>query len=232
MVNLVIVAAIFVVILMIVAGFVSQQFSTAQQINESKRPKSLLEKMNKGIGALDTDKFRQIVMEGGPDELSDQVESLVAEGDRTSASTGGTSKGIDERPDDLVFDEDLVGSSGVLSLEGKDLQTIYSEYLSEKNVNPFDMEPEFKLGVAYLKFGQFEKAITQFKKVVDDKPDYPGIHYYLGEAYRCNGQFYEAMKAYKVSWESESKDAQQGKDEQKKAENETSAKEEVSLEGD
>jgi tetratricopeptide (TPR) repeat protein len=203
MANMLIVAVIFIVLLLIIAGFVSQQFSTAQKIVENKRPKSLLEKMNKGIGALDTDKFRQIVMEGGPDELSGQVEALIDESDRTSASSAN--RGIDEMPNDMAFESDIDTGHGSLNLEGKDLQTIYAEYLSEKNVNPFDMEPEFKLGVAYLKFSQFEKAIKQFEKVVVDKPEFPGIHYYLGEAYRCNGQFYEAMKAYKSSWELESK---------------------------
>ncbi|MBW7996194.1 MAG: hypothetical protein FVQ81_06420 [Candidatus Glassbacteria bacterium] len=203
MVNMIAIAAIFILILLIVAGFVSQQFAAAQQIKENKLPKSLLEKTNKGIGALDTGKFRQIVMASGPDELSDQVEHLIDESDRTSASTA--ENGINEKPDNQVFDDQLGGSAGALSLEGKDLQTIYSEYLSEKNVNPFDMEPEFKLGVAYLKFGQFEKAIKQFQKVHDDKVDFPGISYYLGEAYRCSGQFYEAMKAYKESWETDSR---------------------------
>jgi len=204
-----IIAAVFILLLLIVAGFVSQQLNTAQRIKESKRPKSLLEKMNRGIGALDTAKFRQIVMEGGPDELSGKVEALIDEKDRTAASHL-SSAALGEMPDDQVIVSGAVGSTGMLHLEGKDLQTIYAEYLSEKNVNPFDMEPEFKLGVAYLKFSQFDKAIKQFQKVADDKPDFPGIQYYLGEAFRCNGQFYEAMKSYKKSWEMESK-AQENK---------------------
>ena len=219
MLNLMIIAAIFIVLLLIIAGFVSQQFTTAQQIQENKRPKSLVEKMNRGIGAMDTDKFRQIVMEGGPDELSGQVEALIDESDRTSAST--KIRGIDEKPEDLVLEKELGSSNVNLNLEGKDLQTIYAEYLSEKNVNPFDMEPEFKLGVAYLKFSQFEKAIKQFEKVVADKPEFPGIHYYLGEAYRCNGQFYEAMKAYKQSWEMESKASEKPQMEEKEPKEES-----------
>ncbi len=203
MVNMLVIGAVFIVLLLIIAGFVSQQFSTAQKIQESKRPKNLLEKMNTGIGALDTAKFRQIVMESGPDESGSQVESLLGSNDQAVAASPGIPVG--EMPDDMSINEDRASADGALNLEGKDLQTIYSEYLSEKNVNPFDLEPEFKLGVAYLKFSQFEKAIIQFQKVIDDKPKFPGVFYYMGEAYRCNGQFFEAMKAYKQSWELDSR---------------------------
>ncbi len=201
MVNMLVIAAIFIVLLLIIAGFVSQQFNTAQQIQENKRPKNLLEKMNKGIGALDTAKFRRIVMDSAPDETGSQVEQLLGEDD-ISDKDSNVSKG--ELHDDMALNKELAGPGGAFNLEGKDLQTIYSEYLSEKNLNPFELEPEFKLGVAYLKFNQFEKAIIQFRKVSDDKSEFPGIYYYLGEAFRCNGQFYEAMKAYKQSWELDS----------------------------
>ena len=203
MVNILIIGAVFIVLMLIIAGFVSQQLNTAQKIKESKRPKNLLEKMNTGIGALDTAKFRQIVMESGTDDIGGQVESLLDENDQAKAAPSGTAQG--EMPDHMVIGDELAGASGAYNLEGKDLQTIYSEYLSEKNLNPFELEPEFKLGVAYLKFSQFEKAISQFQKVIDDKPEFPGIFYYIGEAFRCNGQFYEAMKAYKQSWESDSR---------------------------
>ncbi len=197
MVNMLVIAAVFILLLLLIAGFVSQQFSTALKIKESQRPKNLLEKMNTGIGALDTAKFRQIVIDSGPDESGVLTDTLL---DQDSAGVA-----LGETPYDMVINEQLGNAGGLLNLEGKDLQTIYSEYLSEKSVNPFDLEPEFRLGVAYLRFSQFEKAIIQFQKVTDKRPEYPGIFYYLGEAYRCNGQFYEAMKAYKQSWEMDSR---------------------------
>ncbi len=199
MVNMLVIAAVFILLLLLIAGFVSQQFSTALKIKENQRPKNLLEKMNSGIGALDTAKFRQIVIDSGPDESGVLTDTLL---DQDSPGAGIPSG---ETPDDMVINEQLGSAGSLLNLEGKDLQTIYSEYLSEKSVNPFDLEPEFRLGVAYLRFSQFEKAIIQFQKVTDKKPEYPGIFYYLGEAYRCNGQFYEAMKAYKQSWEMDSR---------------------------
>jgi tetratricopeptide (TPR) repeat protein len=215
LVNMLVIGAVFIVLLLIIAGFVSQQLNTAQKIKESKRPKNLLEKMNKGIGALDTAKFRQIVMDSGPDAFGGQVESLLDEDDQAKVARSASTLG--EMPDDMVIGDDLAVASGTYNLEGKDLQTIYSEYLSEKNLNPFELEPEFKLGVAYLKFSQFEKAISQFQKVIDDKPEFPGIHYYIGEAFRCNGQFYEAMKAYKQSWELDSRASQDNQAEQQLA---------------
>jgi len=193
-----IIFAIFLLLIIILAVFVTQQFQTAKKV-VSQKPKSLLERMSSGGGALNTEKFRQIVMEGGPQELQDSVESLV--GHSASGSSGYGVAG--ETPDEEIFAENLARLEQPLFLEGKDLQTIYSGYLSAKNLNPFDVEPDFKLGVAYLKFGQFGKAQNQFLKVVDQKPEFPGIYYYLGEAYRCNGQFYEAMKSYKRSWEME-----------------------------
>ena len=198
MVNVIIVAGIFIVILVILAGFVAQQFFTVQKIKAS-RPKTLLEKMGGGVGAMDTNRFKEIVMSSGSEES--QVESLVdgSSGGRESQFSGVAG----ELPDEDVLKAEYIATSMPLNIENKNLQTIYAEYLSAKNLNPFDVEPDFKLGVAYLKFGQYEKAQRQFQKVTDAKSDFPGIYYYLGEAYRCNGQFYEAMKSYKRSWEME-----------------------------
>ena len=198
MVNIIIIAGIFIVILVILAGFVAQQFFTVQKIKAS-RPKTLLEKMGGGVGAMDTNRFKEIVMSSGSEDS--QVESLVdgSSGGRESQFSGVAGELLDED----VLKAEYIATSMPLNIENKNLQTIYAEYLSAKNLNPFDVEPDFKLGVAYLKFGQYEKAQSQFQKVIDAKSDFPGIYYYLGESYRCNGQFYEAMKSYKRSWEME-----------------------------
>ena len=198
MVNLIIIAVIFIIIFAILAGFIAQQFYTVQKI-KATRPKTLLEKMGGGAGALATDKFKAIVMSSGPQ--ASQVESLV---DGSSGGRGSQFSGVaGELPDEEILKAEYIATSMPLNIENKNLQTIYAESLSAKNLNPFDVEPDFKLGVAYLKFGQYDKAQNQFQKVVDAKPEFPGIYYYLGEAFRCNGQFYEAMKSYKKSWEME-----------------------------
>ena len=198
MVNVLIIAVIFIIILLVGIGFITQQFYAVQKVAASK-PKTLIEKMaSSGLGALDTDKFKDIVM-SAPSENAPGVESLI---DASESGSDWSSKGsAGEVPEEEVFAEAVASTGQSLNLEGKDLQAIYSEYLSAKNLNPFDMEPDFKLGVAYLKFAQYEKAQGEFQKVIDAKPEFPGIYYYLGESFRCNGQFYEAMKAYKKSWE-------------------------------
>lgn len=192
--GLLVIGVIFFILMFIFAVFIAQQMNSVEKLNLNRKPKSLSEKLRaSGVAPLDTDRFREIVMSG---ESGETVESLVVQ--------GGHEESINESPEDIAY-KALESSGHRVSVEGKDLQTIYAEYLSAKNLNPFDVEPEFTLGVAYMKFSQFDKAQNQFKKVIDSKPDFQGIYYYLGEALRCNGQFYEAMNAYKKSWEMDKK---------------------------
>ena len=75
MINPLVVAAIFLFILFIIAVFITQQFYAVQQLR-AKGSKSLIEKLaGKGIGALDTDKFKEIVLSSGGQE--DKVASLL-----------------------------------------------------------------------------------------------------------------------------------------------------------
>ncbi|HUU30181.1 MAG TPA: hypothetical protein VM123_20445 [archaeon] len=200
MVNFAIIAIVFFILIFIIAIFVAQQFYAAQQIR-AKSPKTLIEKLSsKGLGALDTDKFKEIVLSGGSEEpASIPALSSMAGSEGLLTGTEKTGEQIEEK----LFRDYLDSVGHQVNIENKDLQSIYSEYLSAKNLNPFDVEPDFKLGVAYLRFAQFDKAQKQFQKVIDSKPNFSGIYYYMGEAYRCNGQFYEAMNAYKKSWETD-----------------------------
>ena len=199
-----IVAILFVVILFLIAVFIAQQMFNAESA-VGKKQKSLSEKLaGSGIGALDTEKFRNIVMNSSEDGASSMVQPLVESDQRTYKSSGEAENDIyklGETPDKQALDGAILSDEKSMSIESKDFNTIYNDYLAAKNLNPFDVEPDFTLGAAYLKFGYFEKAQKQFLKVIDTKADYPGAYYYLGEAYRCNGQFYEAMNAYKTSWE-------------------------------
>ena len=199
-----IVAILFIVILFLIAVFIAQQMFNAESA-AGKRQKSLSEKLaGKGIGALDTEKFRNIVMNSSEDSAGSMVQPLVESDQRTFKSSGKAENDIyslGETPEQQALDGAILSEDKSISIESKDLNTIYNDYLAAKNLNPFDVEPDFALGAAYLKFGYFDKAQKQFSKVIDSKPDYPGAYYYLGEAYRCNGQFYEAMNAYKTSWE-------------------------------
>lgn len=193
--NILIISGIFIALVFIIAVFIAQQLSNVEKTNQNRKPKSLSDKLREsGMAPLDTERFREIVMAGGAQETEPLIDSTFP----------GAS--VSESPDDIAFrNYELTGHH--TNLEGKDLQTIYSEYLSAKNLNPFDIEPEFTLGIAYMRFAQYDKAQIQFKKIVDSKPEYPGIFYYMGESLRCNGQYYEAMNAYKKSWEMDQKTA-------------------------
>jgi len=191
--NIIIVAGIFVVLILVVAAFVAQQMSNVEKMNLNRKPKTLSDKLREsGRAPMDTERFREIVMSGG----SQEVEPLL--------DMPGTGTSSSESPDDIDI-RSLEMSGHRINLEGKDLQTIYAEYLSAKNLNPFDVEPDFTLGIAYMRFAQYDKAQNQFQKVIDSKPEFSGIYYYLGESLRCNGQYYEAMNAYKKSWEMDKK---------------------------
>ena len=192
--SLLLIVAIFLILLLIISVFVAQQMDSVQKLNLCRKPKTLMDKLREsGVAPLDTDRFREIVMSG---QGGGTVGSLLEPAE--------SHESLNERPEDVTFITPDISGHRVI-LEGQDLQTLYAEYLSAKNLNPFDLEPEFTLGVAYIKFGQYEKAQIQFQKVIDSKPEFPGIYYYLGEALRCNGQFYEAMTAYKKSWEVDKK---------------------------
>ncbi len=191
--NIIIVAGIFVVLILVVAAFVAQQMSNVEKMNLNRKPKTLSDKLREsGRAPMDTERFREIVMSGG----SQEVEPIL--------DMPGTGTSSSESPDDIDI-RSLEMSGHRINLEGKDLQTIYAEYLSAKNLNPFDVEPDFTLGIAYMRFAQYDKAQNQFQKVIDSKPEFSGIYYYLGESLRCNGQYYEAMNAYKKSWEMDKK---------------------------
>ncbi|MBN2288894.1 MAG: tetratricopeptide repeat protein [Candidatus Glassbacteria bacterium] len=221
--NLVLVTVIFFVLLVIVAIFVAQQFATVQKTS-AKKSLSLTEKLAaSGINPLDSDRFREIALRAGPSE-EDPKRLVALSGPDISdrpASFGPEQDDRIEKPEETAFTDPNL-STELQHIEKKDLQALYSEYLIAKNLNPFDVEPEFKLGMAYLRNAQYEKSQGLFQKVVESKPEFPGIFYYLGEAYRCNGQFYEAMQAYKQSWEMDHLGSQTSTDSEHDSENDNS----------
>ena len=200
--NIILVFGVFIVILIVLAIFVAQQFSTVQK-NQVKKTQSLSEKLAAGgFNPLDSERFREIALTSSPSE--DDPNRLVnlsgPDVSEQAASFSAPPEENVETPEELAFQDPSL-SQNLQQIDEKDLQALYSEYLTAKSLNPFDVEPEFKLGLAYLKNAQYEKAQSLFQNVVESRPDFPGIYYYLGESYRCNGQFYEAMQAYKQSWE-------------------------------
>lgn len=63
---------------------------------------------------------------------------------------------------------------------------------------PTDATLLMNLGLAYLKSGQHEAAIPEFKKALEFKGDAPKIHNYLGLAYSGVGKFREAQAHFQA----------------------------------
>ena len=200
--NIVLITGIFFVVLVLVAVFIAQQFAMLQK-TQAKKSMTLTDKLTaSGVVPLDSGRFKEVAL-GSETGEEDPNRLVNLDSQRTLDQSPGfgppEGAGV-ETPEEIAFDDPNL-SPDLLNIEKKDLQSLYSEYLTAKSINPFDIEPEFKLGLAYLRNAQYEKAQGLFEKVVESKPEFPGIFYYLGEAFRCNGQFYEAMQAYKQSWE-------------------------------
>jgi len=202
--NIIVVTAVFIVVLIIVAVFVAQQFATVQK-TQAKKSMSLSEKLSaSGITPLIADQAREITVDGTPSESDpNRLVRLDTQPvfDQPSETAPAVAEDI-ESPEKMAFSDPDIAPE-LLDIKKKDLQSLYSHYLTEKSLNPFDVEPDFKLGLAYLQKAQYEKAQNLFQKVIEGDPEFSGIYYYLGEAYRCNGQFFEAMQAYKQSWETD-----------------------------
>jgi TonB family protein len=72
------------------------------------------------------------------------------------------------------------------------------EKLNEQlGANPDSPELHFKLGMAYSRNDQDEKAIEEFKRAVELKPDYADAHLWLGRAYKSLDNYEAAIEAFK-----------------------------------
>ena len=52
------------------------------------------------------------------------------------------------------------------------------------------------LANAYLELGQLEEAITEYNRILKLNPNYPLLHYHLGQAYERKGQGEQARAEY------------------------------------
>ncbi len=60
---------------------------------------------------------------------------------------------------------------------------------------PKNLKANLNLGLFSMKSGQFEKAVTRFKNVVEQKPELEP-YFYLAESYKQLGMKPEAIAAY------------------------------------
>ena len=60
----------------------------------------------------------------------------------------------------------------------------------------FSPDVQFWLGVALARLGKDEKAIPVFQRVLNMKPEYPGVHRQLGSLFFSKGDYDRAMQEY------------------------------------
>ena len=64
--------------------------------------------------------------------------------------------------------------------------------------DPDDAFTRFAIASEYLKRGNKEQALSFFKQLVQDKPDYVGTYYHLGKLYETLDQKSEAIETYQA----------------------------------
>ncbi|SFH27906.1 tetratricopeptide repeat protein [Pedobacter insulae] len=65
--------------------------------------------------------------------------------------------------------------------------------------DPKNLKANMNLGVFAIKSGQFDKAITRFKNIIETIKATPEAYFYLGTAYESLGKNTEAIDAYSTS---------------------------------
>lgn len=66
--------------------------------------------------------------------------------------------------------------------------------------DPFYYQAYNLLGLAHLKLGNYDEAITSFKKCLDINPEFSEAHFNLAVAYENNGLMERAKEAYRKSF--------------------------------
>ncbi len=63
--------------------------------------------------------------------------------------------------------------------------------------NPDDTFSKFALGLEFLKMGNNQDALSLFKNIEKNDPDYVGLYYHLGKLYTEIGENNMALNTYK-----------------------------------
>ena len=56
-------------------------------------------------------------------------------------------------------------------------------------------------GINYFKTGEYEKAVEQFKKATESRPDYAEAYYWLGNCYKNLGESDKKVESFKKAIE-------------------------------
>jgi tetratricopeptide (TPR) repeat protein len=87
--------------------------------------------------------------------------------------------------------------AGNSELAKEDYREAISHYLKHLSRNPDHWQARERLGYAYLKTGQLDKAIQEFTRVLEQRPGEPYATYYLGLGWLAKGECGQAAQIWK-----------------------------------
>jgi tetratricopeptide (TPR) repeat protein len=87
--------------------------------------------------------------------------------------------------------------AGNLQLVREKYEGAIPHYLEDLSQNPDHWQARERLGFAYLKIGQLDKAIGELTRVLEQKPGEPYATYYIGLAWLDKGEYGNAVEMWK-----------------------------------
>ncbi len=72
-----------------------------------------------------------------------------------------------------------------------------SKLAQQVKADPKDSFSKFALALELLKIDQEQKALSLFKNILQNEPDYVGVYYHLGKLYEQLGENNLALECYK-----------------------------------
>ena len=89
-------------------------------------------------------------------------------------------------------------TTGNIKLQQKNYEQAITYYLEELSENPDHFRARERLGFAYFKTGQLDKAIQEFERALEQKPEDPSATYYLGLAWLNKGETGKAIDVWRT----------------------------------
>ena len=86
--------------------------------------------------------------------------------------------------------------AGSYMLKQNNYEAAIDYFLAELSHNPDNWRAREKLGIAYYKIGQYDKAIPELDRVLTDIPKKPRASYYLGLALLKTGERSRAIEIF------------------------------------
>jgi tetratricopeptide (TPR) repeat protein len=76
------------------------------------------------------------------------------------------------------------------------LSSKISKLAQQVKEDPSDSFSKFALALELLKLDQVQKALSLFKNIISNDPEYSGVYYHLGKLYEQLGENNLALKCY------------------------------------